>query len=73
MTDDFEDLCWKDIITPETLEIYSCYKRKTFVGQYLRFLLLTFMSWFTGVVRSRHTKSPKTILALADNMPMKCL
>lgn len=32
MTDDFEDLCWKDIITPETLEIYSCYKRKTFVG-----------------------------------------
>lgn len=32
MTDDFENHCWKDIVTPETLEIYSCYKRKTFVG-----------------------------------------
>jgi maleamate amidohydrolase len=32
MTDDFEDHCWKDVISPEVLEVYSCYKRKTFVG-----------------------------------------
>src|SRR5262245_13456127 len=32
MTDDFEDHCWKDVISPEGLEIYSCYKRKTFIG-----------------------------------------
>jgi len=32
MTDDFEDHCWKDIVSPEILEIYSCYKRKTFIG-----------------------------------------
>jgi nicotinamidase-related amidase len=32
MSDDFEDHCWKDIVTPEILEVYSCYKRKTFVG-----------------------------------------
>jgi nicotinamidase-related amidase len=32
MSDDFEDHCWKDIVTPDILEVYSCYQRKTFVG-----------------------------------------
>src|ERR1700746_1986524 len=32
MSDDFEDHCWKDIVTPDILEIYSSYRRKTFVG-----------------------------------------
>jgi maleamate amidohydrolase len=32
MADDFEDHCWKDVISPEVLEIYSCYQRPTFVG-----------------------------------------
>jgi nicotinamidase-related amidase len=32
MNDDFEDHCWKDIVTPDDLEIYSHYRRKTFVG-----------------------------------------
>src|SRR5262245_44498442 len=32
MSDDFEDHCWKDVISPEDLEVYSCYQRKTFVG-----------------------------------------
>src|SRR5215472_7723595 len=32
MTDDFEDHCWKDIVTPELLETYAIYRRKTFVG-----------------------------------------
>jgi maleamate amidohydrolase len=32
MSDDFEDHCWKDLVTPDILEIYSHYKRKTFVG-----------------------------------------
>jgi maleamate amidohydrolase len=32
MSDDFEDHCWKDVISREDLEIYSCYQRKTFVG-----------------------------------------
>jgi nicotinamidase-related amidase len=32
MADDFEDHCWKDVISPEVLEVYSCYQRKTFVG-----------------------------------------
>ena len=32
MADEFEDHCWKDIVTPNDLEIYSHYARKTFVG-----------------------------------------
>src|ERR1700719_4119878 len=32
MTDDFEDHCWKDIVTPDVLEIYEAYHRKVFVG-----------------------------------------
>ncbi len=32
MSDDFEDHCWKDVVSPEVLEIYSHYQRKTFVG-----------------------------------------
>jgi maleamate amidohydrolase len=32
MSDDFEDHCWKDIVTADVLEIYSVYRRKVFVG-----------------------------------------
>jgi nicotinamidase-related amidase len=30
--DEFEDHCWKDIVTPEVLETYAFYRRKTSVG-----------------------------------------
>ena len=32
MIDEFEDHCWKDIVTAELLELYSPYRRKVFVG-----------------------------------------
>jgi nicotinamidase-related amidase len=32
MTDDFEDHCWKDIVTPDLLEVYDFYRRQIFVG-----------------------------------------
>jgi maleamate amidohydrolase len=32
MTDQFEDHCWKDVVTPDLLEIYASYRRKVFVG-----------------------------------------
>src|ERR1700683_1287048 len=32
MSDDFEDHGWKDLVTPDILEIYSHYRRNTFVG-----------------------------------------
>ncbi len=33
MMDDFEDHCWKDVVSPEVLEIYKAYRRETYVGQ----------------------------------------
>jgi len=32
MTDDFEDHCWKDVISADDLDTYSCYRRKVFIG-----------------------------------------
>ena len=32
MADDFENHCWKDIVPPDVLDIYTHYVRKTFVG-----------------------------------------
>ena len=33
MADKFEDHCWKDIVSPEILDIYKAYKRKTYIGK----------------------------------------
>jgi maleamate amidohydrolase len=38
MNEDFEDHCWKDIVSADDLEIYSHYRRKTFVGPALALL-----------------------------------
>ncbi|MGB6535942.1 MAG: isochorismatase family protein [Xanthobacteraceae bacterium] len=32
MSENFEDHCWRDIVSPDDLEVYSHYRRKTFVG-----------------------------------------
>jgi len=33
MLDAFEDHCWKDIVSLDILDIYSAYRRETYVGQ----------------------------------------
>ena len=33
MTDEFEDHCWKDIVTPDIVEIYAAYRRKVRVAK----------------------------------------
>jgi maleamate amidohydrolase len=33
MNDDFEDHCWKDIVPPDVLEVYSSYRREVSVGE----------------------------------------
>src|SRR5678809_1471678 len=33
MSFDFEDHCWKDVVTPEILKTYTPYQRETFIGQ----------------------------------------
>ena len=32
MARDFEDYCWKDVIDPETIQIYQAYRRRLYVG-----------------------------------------
>jgi len=32
MVDFFEDHCWKDVVSAETLEVYSSYQRETYIG-----------------------------------------
>jgi nicotinamidase-related amidase len=32
MADEFENHCWKDVVTPDVIDIYSHYARDTFVG-----------------------------------------
>jgi maleamate amidohydrolase len=32
MDDKFEDYCWKDLVTPDILEIYQAYRRELYVG-----------------------------------------
>ena len=32
MSSDFEDHCWKDVVPPDVLDIYTHYARNTFVG-----------------------------------------
>jgi maleamate amidohydrolase len=32
LVDPFEDHCWKDVVSEETLEVYKHYHRKTYVG-----------------------------------------
>ena len=32
MSDDFEDHCWRDVVSPEALRIYKTFKRQTRVG-----------------------------------------
>src|SRR5262245_66326769 len=33
MARDFEDHCWKDVIDPDTMQIYQAYRRKVYVGE----------------------------------------
>jgi maleamate amidohydrolase len=32
VSDDFEDHCWKDIVSADILDVYASYRRKTYVG-----------------------------------------
>ena len=31
--ENFEDHCWKDVVTPEILKTYTPYHRETYIGQ----------------------------------------
>jgi maleamate amidohydrolase len=65
MSDDFEDHCWKDIVTPDILEVYSAYRRKTFVGPAPALLAIDL---YELVYRG----GPQPPVALANAFPSSC-
>jgi maleamate amidohydrolase len=65
MQDDFEDHCWKDVIAPDVLELYSSYKRKIFVGPSPALLAVDLYE----VVYRGGAKPP---VELAKNYPSSC-
>jgi nicotinamidase-related amidase len=65
MSDDFEDHCWKDIVTPDILEVYASYRRKIFVGASPALLAIDL---YDLVYRG----GPRPPAELATNHPSSC-
>lgn len=66
MTRDFEDHCWKDVVSPEELEIYKHYQRDVYVGARPALLAIDLYNF---VYRGDPTKYPHE---LADEFPNSC-
>ena len=64
MSDDFEDHCWKDVITPDVLEVYAAYRRKVFVGASPALLAVDSTRWSIG--------RPRPPAELAKTHPNSC-
>ena len=65
MTDDFENHCWQDVVSPDDLKVYSCYWRKTFVGPSPALLAVDL---YDVVYRG----GPRPPVELADSHPNSC-
>ena len=62
---DFEDHCWKDVVTPDVLAIYRQYERKTFVGPEPALLAI-------DLYELVYQGGPKPVVDLVDTFPMSC-
>ena len=65
MADDFEDHCWKDVVSPDVLDIYSHYVRKTFVGPSPALLAI-------DLYELAYQGGPKPIAELHRTYPSSC-
>ena len=66
MARDFEDHCWKDVVSPEELETYKPYRRDLYVGERPALLAIDLYNF---VYRGDPTKYPHE---LADEFPNSC-
>ena len=66
MARDFEDHCWKDVISPETMKVYEPYRRDVYVGERPALLAIDLYNF---VYRGDPTKYPHE---LADEFPNAC-
>ena len=65
MADDFEDHCWKDIVPPDVLDIYTHYSRKTFVGPQAALLAI-------DLYELAYQGGPKPVAELHKTYPSSC-
>lgn len=66
MTADFEDHCWRDIVSDEVLKVYEPYRRETFVGERPALLAIDL---YNLVYRGDPTKEPHDLI---DEHPSSC-
>jgi len=65
VTDSFEDHCWKDVMSPEILEIYSAYKRETYIGKRPALLAI-------DLYRQVFEGGPRPVYEVAKEFPSSC-
>jgi maleamate amidohydrolase len=65
MADDFQNHCWKDIVPPDVLDIYSHYARKTFVGSAPALLAI-------DLYELAYQGGPKPVVELHRTYPSSC-
>jgi maleamate amidohydrolase len=65
MADDFENHCWKDIVPPDVLDIYSHYVRKTLVGAAPALLAI-------DLYELAYQGGPKPVAELHRTYPSSC-
>ena len=63
---DFEDHCWRDVVSPETLKVYEPYRREVFVGPRAALLAIDLYNF---VYRGDPAKYPHE---LVDRYPNAC-
>ena len=65
MASDFEDHCWKDIVDPKVLQIYSAYERKTYVGERPALLAI-------DLYKLAYDGGPKPVDEVVKDFPSSC-
>jgi nicotinamidase-related amidase len=61
----FEDHCWKDVMSPEVLNIYKAYERETFVGSRPALLAI-------DLYNSAYEGGDKPVIDLQQDFPSSC-
>ena len=65
MARDFEDHCWKDVVSPEALTIYKAYERETFVGRNPALLAI-------DLYNLAYDGGPRPVHELQKDFPSSC-
>lgn len=65
MFDDFEDHCWKDVVSPEVIEVYRTFRREVYVGNSPALVAI-------DLYEMVYQGGPAPILEVTKNYPVSC-